>query len=53
MQGALMPRDERDFYNGHAAGDVAATYAENLATTLSTYIERIPNPAPPPVPLVA
>jgi hypothetical protein len=36
MRGALMPKDERDFYSGHAAGDVAAIYAENLATTLRT-----------------
>jgi integrase len=44
LRAAKLPKDERDFYMGHAAGDVAATYGENLATTLSDYIERIPNP---------
>jgi hypothetical protein len=43
-----VPKDEKDYYGGHAAGDVAATYADmgTLAATLSNYIERIPNTAP-------
>jgi hypothetical protein len=40
------PKDERDFYCGHAAGDLAATYGQNWATTLSDWIQKIPNPAP-------
>jgi hypothetical protein len=49
-----VPKDERDDYQGHAA-DVAATYGDmnTLAAALSDYIERIPNPAPRPVALVA
>jgi hypothetical protein len=48
-----MPKDERDFYCGHAAGDVAATYGQNLATTLSDWIEKIPNPTSRTVELAA
>ena len=40
----MMPSDERNYYQGHAAADVAATYGTNLATTLAVYIERIPAP---------
>jgi hypothetical protein len=53
MRGALMPKDERNFYSGHAADDVAATYGENLPATLNAYIKRIPHPAPRAVELTA
>ena len=48
MRGALMPK-ERDFYSGHAAGDVAATYGENLPAALSDYIQE-PTPLSAPKP---
>ena len=44
LRSAMMPSDERNYYQGHAAADVAATYGTNLATTLAVYIERIPAP---------
>jgi len=44
LRSAMMPSDERNYYQGHAAADVAATYGTNLATTLAVYIERLPAP---------
>jgi integrase len=44
LRSAMMPSDERNYYQGHAAADVAATYGTNLTTTLAVYIERIPAP---------
>jgi len=44
LRTAKVPGDERNYYQGHAAADVAATYGEHLIETLRDYIERIPAP---------
>jgi integrase len=44
LRTAKVPGDERNYYQGHAAPDVAATYGEHLTDTLRDYIERIPAP---------
>ena len=44
LRTAKVPTDERNYYQGHSAADVAATYGEHLTETLRDYIERIPAP---------
>jgi integrase len=44
LRTAKVPGDERNYYQGHAAADVAATYGDHLIETLRDYIELTPSP---------